>query len=40
MKDEKKDRNEEVVNTIPEVQESGDIDDYIFGDESYRCSER
>jgi len=40
MKEERKEKNEEVVNNRPGTQPLGDIDDFIFGDEGYKCSER
>lgn len=40
MKEERKDKNDEVVNSRPGAQPSGDIDDFIFGEEGYKCSEK
>ena len=40
MKEELKNNNEEKVVAKPEIKPIGDIDDFIFGEEVYRCSER
>lgn len=40
MKEEKKPMNEETVKIKPGTQTPGDIDDFIFGEEGYRCSEK
>lgn len=40
MKEEKKNKNEENMKIKTDAQTSGDLDDFIFGDEGYRCSER
>jgi hypothetical protein len=40
MNEEKKDRSEDTVKVTLDTQVPGDIDDFIFGEEGYRCSEK
>ncbi|KPU45762.1 hypothetical protein OXPF_09960 [Oxobacter pfennigii] len=40
MRENKTDKKEEFEKVSNETRVSGDIDDLIFGDEGYRCSER
>jgi hypothetical protein len=40
LKEDKGDRTERLEVSIPEPGLSGDVDDLIFEEESYRCSEK